>query len=56
MADDLQRQINRLGGDVAEIKDDVAEIKEGVIEHRVRLENGSKVFVEHASRLKATKR
>ncbi len=51
MADDLQRQINRLGGDVEEIKDDVSELKEGGIEHRVRLENGIKVFSSHADRL-----
>lgn len=52
MGDDLQRQLNRLGGDMAEMKDDVAEIKEGVIEHRIRLENGTKVFLEHADRIK----
>ena len=52
MGDDLQRQINRLGGDVAEIRDEVAEIKTGVIEHRVRLENGTKVFATHDDRLK----
>ncbi len=37
---------------MAEIREEVAEIKTGVIEHRVRLENGSKVFLSQSDRLK----
>jgi hypothetical protein len=37
-------RIDRLEGEVAEVKDDVGKLKEAAVEHRMRLQNGTKVF------------
>jgi hypothetical protein len=50
---DVQRQLNQLGGDMAEARDDITELKEVTVEHRVRLENGSKVFADWDKRIAA---
>lgn len=37
-------RIARLEADVGELKEDMALVKEAIVEHRLRLENGTKVF------------
>ncbi|MBT8452985.1 MAG: hypothetical protein KJO40_13535 [Deltaproteobacteria bacterium] len=42
--DTSDHRIKRLESDVSGVKDDVGALKEAAVEHKVRLQNGSKVF------------
>lgn len=43
---DLELQVNRLEGDVAELRDDVSHVKEKVAGHEIRFSNGRKIMAE----------
>lgn len=49
----LRSELATVRGDIAEVKDRVAEVSEAVAEHRVRLENGTKVFEKWDDRMVA---
>lgn len=52
---DLELQVNRIEGDVAELKDDVVHVKEKIAGHEIRFSNGRKIMTELKDELEQLK-
>ncbi len=51
----MTEQLNRIDGDIAEIKDDIVEVKEKVAGHEIRFDNGRKIMGDIKADLNALK-
>ena len=52
-SEEMDRHISRLETQMAEIRSTISDLREISVEHRVRLENGTKVFSDWDKRIKA---